>query len=224
LAKPLVELTGAAEAIADGQYTRRVDARGPQEVGRLAQAFNRMAGRVEESSASSTAAVARLTESVQTQEFLAEAGRILAESMSDDTLLAGLAHHCVPALADYCTIFVADDSGALRRVETAHYDARKQAAVEELVRGYEYSVDGPGEVPAVIRSQQPLVIPRLDRASIRGSARDETSRRLLDEVGPSSFLCVPLVARGRAFGAMAFTMTDSGREFGPDNLVLSTEL
>jgi signal transduction histidine kinase len=224
LARPLVALTGAAEAIADGEYAQRVQARGPHEVGRLALAFNQMAERVEESSAASAAAVARLTESVETQEFLAEASRILAESMSDETLLAELVQHCVPALADYCSIYVADDSGALRRVETAHYDSRKQAAVEELVRRYEYVVDGPGEVPLVIRTQQPLVIPRLDRASIRGSARDETSRRLLDEVGPSSFLCVPLVARGRAFGAMAFTMTDSGREFGPDNLVLATEL
>jgi signal transduction histidine kinase len=224
LAKPLVELTGAAEAIADGQYAQRVHARGAQEVGRLAQAFNQMAERVEESSAASSAAVARLTESVETQEFLAEGSRILAESMSDQTLLAELAHYCVPALADYCSIYVADESGALRRVETAHYDSRKQSAVEELVHRYEYVIDGPGEVPAVIRSQQPLVIPRLDRASIRGSARDEASRRLLDEVGPSSFLCVPLVARGRAFGAMAFTMTDSGREFGPQNLVLATEL
>ncbi len=224
LARPLVELTGAAEAIADGEYSQRVQARGPHEVGRLAQAFNQMAERVEESSAASSAAVARLTESVETQEFLAEGSRILAESMSDQTLLAELVQHCVPALADYCSIYIADESGTLRRVETAHYDSRKQAAVQELVRRYEYAVDGPGEVPLVIRTQQPLVIPRLDLASIRGSARDETSRRLLDEVGPSSFLCVPLVARGRAFGAMAFTMTDSGRQFGPESLILTTEL
>jgi signal transduction histidine kinase len=37
-------------------------------------------------------------------------------------------------------------------------------------------------------------------------------------------MCVPLVARGRSFGAMSFTMTDSGRTFGPDDLELAKEL
>src|SRR5262249_40163457 len=43
-------------------------------------------------------------------------------------------------------------------------------------------------------------------------------------VGPTAFLCVPLVARGRAFGAMSFTMTDSGRTFGPADVELAMEL
>ena len=37
-------------------------------------------------------------------------------------------------------------------------------------------------------------------------------------------MCVPLVARGRAFGAISFTMTDSGRTFTSDDLDLAMEL
>jgi signal transduction histidine kinase len=37
-------------------------------------------------------------------------------------------------------------------------------------------------------------------------------------------MCVPLIARGRAFGAMSFTITDSGRTFGQEDVDLAMEL
>ena len=224
LVRPLGELTDAAEAMAHGQYSRRVSAGGTGEIDRLATAFNRMAEQVQEAADESALAVERLTKSMKTEEFLAEASRILAGSLSDDTLIPDLARCCVPRLADYCTIHVADDDGFIRRVETVHYDPLKQAAVRALVKHYEYRVDGPGEVPAVVRTQQPVIIERLDLASIRNVARDEATARLLDDVRPTSFMCVPLVARGRAFGAMSFTMTDSGRTFGQEDLELASEV
>ncbi len=224
LVRPLGELTGAAEAIAEGEYSRRVTAGGTEEIDRLAAAFNRMAEQVQEASDESALAVSRLTKSVETEEFLAEASRILSGSLSDETLLSDLARCCVPTIADYCSIHVTDDDGSIRRVETAHYDPDKQRAVRALVRQYAYRVDGPGEVPTVIRTQQPLLLPRLDFASIRASARNESIAKLLDEVRPTSFMCVPLVARGRAFGAMSFTMTDSGRAFNQDDLELASEV
>jgi signal transduction histidine kinase len=161
---------------------------------------------------------------VQTEELLAEASRILAGSLSDDTLIPDLARCCVPTLADYCTIHVADDDGTIRRVETAHYDPTKQSAVRALVKQYEFRVDGPGPVPGAIRTQQAAIVPRLDFASIRREAPDDATARLLDEIRPTSFMCVPLVARGRSFGAMSFTMTDSGRTFGQDDLELASEV
>jgi signal transduction histidine kinase len=224
LVRPLGELTDAAEAMAHGHYSRRVSAGGTGEIDRLAGAFNRMAEQVQEAADESALAVERLTKSMKTEEFLAEASRILAGSLSDDTLIPDLARCCVPRLADYCTIHVADDEGIIRRVETVHYDPLKQGAVRALVKQYEYRVDGPGEVPTVVRTQQPVIIERLDLPSIRGVARDEATARLLDEVRPTSFMCVPLVARGRAFGAMSFTMTDSGRTFGQEDLELASEV
>jgi signal transduction histidine kinase len=224
LVRPLGELTAAAEAMAHGEYSRRVSVDGTDEVARLGASFNRMAEQVQDASDESALAVERLTQSVQTEEFLAEASRILAGSLSDDTLISDLARCCVPRLADYCTIHVLDDDGAIRRIETVHYDPAKQNAVRALVRQYEYRVDGPGEVAAVVRTQEPVIVPRLDFASIRGVARTEAIAKLLDEVHPTSFMCVPLVARGRSFGAMSFTMTDSGRTFSHDDLELANEV
>lgn len=224
VARPLVDLTSAAEAIAEGQYSRRVGANGGDEVGRLGSAFNRMAEQVQASSHRSSDAVDQLTKAVATQQFLAEASRILAMSLSDQMLLAELARFCVPTIADYCSLHVMDEDGTLRRVETAHYDPAKQDALRALVNRYEYRLDGPGEVPGVIRSQQPLIMPRLDLTSIKAAAHDPETVKLLEEIGPRSFMCVPLIARGRPLGAISLTMTDSGRTFGPTDLDLAMEL
>ncbi len=224
LTRPLVELTAAAEGIALGQYSERVVARGSDEIGRLGGVFNRMAEQVQRSSDKSREAVERLTRSVATQQFLAEASEILARSLSDQTLLAELARHCTPAISDYCTIHIADDDGMIRRVETVHHDPNKRELVRALVKRYEDRVDGPGPVPNVIRSQQPVLVPKLDLSSLQRTAPDEAAARLLWDVGPTSFMCVPLVARGRGFGAMSFTITDSGRTFGQDDVDLAMEL
>jgi signal transduction histidine kinase len=224
LVRPLGELTLAAEAMANGEVAWRVDVGRSDEIGRLGAAFNRMVQRVEDSSDASSRAVARLTKSVETQEFLAEASRIVAGSLSDERLLADLARHCVPRLADYCTIHVAEDDGTIRRIATVHRDRLKQDAVLELVRRFKYRVDGPGEVPEVIRSQRPMIVPIIDRAAVRATVDSDETRRLLQQVAPNSFMCVPLLARGRAFGAMSFTMTTSGRRFGDEDLEIAMEV
>ncbi len=224
MTKPLVELTGAAEAIANGEYSQRVHARGSAEIGKLGRAFNRMAAQVQVSSNASDQAVVRLTYSAARQEFLAEASRILAESMSDQSLLVDLAQFCVPTLSDYCSIYVLDDDGTLRRVETAHYDVSKRDAVQALVQRYAPSLDVPGPVSDVIRTQKPVLIPRIDRAAVQRNAPDDEAVRLFDEVLPTATMSVPLIARGRTLGAMAFTMTDSGRSLSQDELDLAMEL
>ena len=223
LVAPLGEVTRAAEAIAAGDYSHRVNPHGGDEVGRLAVAFNHMVERVETASAESSRAVTRLTQSVDTQQFLADASRAVAGAISDEHLLADLVRLCVPRLADYATIHLVEEDGDIRRIETLHYDPDQQSAVRELVKHYPYHVDDRSEVAQVIRSQQPMLIPEIDLASVRATA-DADTKRLLDRVRPSSFMCVPLIARGRAFGAMSFTMTDSGRRYTSDELEIALEI
>jgi signal transduction histidine kinase len=217
LARPLVELTGAAEALAHGEYGRRVHDIGSDEIGRLALAFNGMADKVQLSHESSARALRR-------EEFLGQASRLLSSSFSDDTLIADLVRFCVPRMADFCSIYVVGDQGVIRRVETAHYDPSKEPVLQALVSHYPIRLDGTNEIATVIRTQQPMLLPTFDRAQYKAAAPDPEAARLLDEVGSTSYMCVPLVARGRTFGAISFTMTDSGRRFTGDDLAVASEL
>jgi signal transduction histidine kinase len=217
LARPLVELTGAAEALAQGDYARRVRQNGSDEIGRLAIAFNGMADKVRDSHEASARAL-------RTEEFLGEASRLLSGSFSDDTMVADLVRFCVPRLADYCSIHVVGDQGVIRRAETAHYVPAKGPLVHALAAHYPVRADDDNAIATVVRTQQPVLVPTIDFDGLKKSANDQEVVRLLDEVRPMSFMCVPLVARGRAFGAMSFTMSDSGRFFSNEDLSVATEL
>lgn len=224
IVSPLGDLTQAAEGIAHGHYDQRVEVGTHDEIGRLGVVFNRMAEEVQSSSETSKGALTRLTQAMETQEFLAEASRIVAGSVSDDALLTDLARYCVPRLADYCSIYVLDDDGSIRRIETAHRDPARLPLVRNLQKRYPYRVDGPGEVSEVVRTQQPVFMPTLDREALMKSASDQETARLMAAVGPSSFMCVPLVARAHAFGAMAFTMAGSERTYQQEDLEIAMEL
>ena len=224
LVRPLGELTSAAEGIAHGRYAERVTVRGGDEVRRLGAAFNRMAHEVEVASGASAQAMANLTKLAENQRFLADASGILAGSLSDETMLGELARYCVPRIADYCTIHIAQENGSIRRMETVHADPEHHRSVRALVQRYEYRLDGPNVIATVIRTLKPVLVPNIDVEALKTTAGDEATVRLLEIVRPHSFLCVPLVARGRAFGAISFTMSDSDRVFSTADLEIAMEL
>ncbi len=224
LVRPLGALTTAAEQMARGRYSQRVAVAGEDEVARLGIAFNRMAEEVEASAVTSARAVARLTRAVETQEFLAEASRILAGSVSDETLLTDLTRYCVPKLADYCSIHVLDDDGDIRRIQTAHRDPAMLPLIKALHAHYPYTVESRGDVPTVIRTQQPAIIPEIDLESAMQHAPDARAADLLARIRPSAMMVVPLSVRGRSFGAISFVLTGGDRNFASDDLDIAMEL
>lgn len=76
--RPLASLTTAAEAIAAGDYTRRVSVGGRDEIGRLATSFNQMATEVD---SSRRELERRVREAQWTAEELEDANRQLLDSM-----------------------------------------------------------------------------------------------------------------------------------------------
>jgi two-component system, OmpR family, phosphate regulon sensor histidine kinase PhoR len=56
------------------------------------------------------------------------------------------------------------------------------------------------------------------------AARDELHLELIRELGIRSWMCVPLIARGRTLGAISFVAAESGRRYGPDDLRLAEDL
>ena len=157
-------------------------------------------------------------------EFLARAGRLLATSIADDALLTKITRHCVPFLADYCSVDLLTERGEIRRVETAHADPARERIVRELWNRYPYHASDRVGVPEVIRTGQPQLQPSFAKEQMRAFARDENHLSMLEALGPRSYMAVPLVARGHTYGALSMVMSDSGREYGTEELDLAREL
>jgi PAS domain S-box-containing protein len=156
--------------------------------------------------------------------FLAEASQILASSLDYEGTLHSVAHLVVPQLADWCIMDVVGEGGTIRRVAVAHADSEKQELARELEKRYPPNWDSPQSTARVLRTGQPLVVSEASYGWLVAITEDAEHIKLLRDMGVSSFMAVPLVARGHILGAITFVVGASGRRYGPADVTLAEDL
>ena len=155
--------------------------------------------------------------------FLAEASDLLAESLDSNVALRRLASLAVPALADWCSVYLADGD-TIQHVTVAHSDPAKVALVERLQVEYPPDSDSPRGVPAVLRSGKTEHLAEITDELLEEAAPDERLLRILRELKLRSALTVPLIARGRTIGAITFVQAESGRLYEERDVRLAEDL
>jgi signal transduction histidine kinase len=210
IARPVVELTDAAEAIAQGEYSRRVGAAGKDEVGRLAIAFDKMASEVE--------SAARI------RELLDRASDVLAESIPESTGFDLLAELCIPRLADFCSIHIRSESGVLERTAFAHVDITKRRLVEVAIPTYTYATRDDTGAGLAVKLEKAVLVSHVDEGILREKSTTAEQQAAALALGVCSFLAVPLIARGRVLGAISLMMSDSGRHYTEADASVAREL
>ena len=162
--------------------------------------------------------------------FLAEAGRLLAESLDYESILQQVADAAVPTLADWCAVDIvhAQASGewppALRRVAVAGRDPAKLAWARKLGVDVDRDWGSPNGLPRVLRTGEPAFFPDVSDDLIKRAGLSEQEKAVFLRIGLRSAICVPLIARGRTFGAISLAMAESRRRYDTDDLALVTEL
>lgn len=155
--------------------------------------------------------------------FLAEAGRVLSSSLDSEVILQSIARLAAGSFADYCVVDLVGEDGGVQRVASAHRDpARKELA--EALRRFPPLPGRPGGVSRVLLTGKPEIVAEVTDDVLRAASRDKEHLRVLQELGPSSVMIVPLIARGRTLGAILLAYTDSARRYGPEDLTLAGEL
>ncbi len=156
--------------------------------------------------------------------FLAEASSLLAGSLDYATTLESVARLAVPGIADWCAVDIVSDDGMLERLAVAHVDPEKVALARSLEQRYPSNPDASYGVPEVLRTGRSEIYPEIDDALLVATARDAEHLAILRSVGLSSAMVVPLLARGRAVGAITLIASESGRTFDQDDLTLAEDL
>lgn len=152
--------------------------------------------------------------------FLADASRVLAASFELSSTLSEVSRLIVPSLADWCMVHVQRADGTLRTRAVEH-SLPGLAATMSALRD---SVPPPaGVVARVVRTGRSELFSRLEGVPLDGGL-DEERARLLQVVGATSRLIVPLVAGGRCLGALELAYGNSGRRFSPSQIPLAEEL
>ncbi|MEA2828306.1 MAG: hypothetical protein QOG43_2745, partial [Actinomycetota bacterium] len=155
-------------------------------------------------------AIEALRRSEERFAFLASASRALLGSSLDTAALARrMAELAVPALADWCTVWLLDDRGGPQPLASRLADSYRPALEGDLHRCPDLLLDQPFW-PAVARGETVLLDPtelvRLETAP----TTDLSHRRLLAEIGARSAVIVPVVLRGQVAGAVLLARTRPG--------------
>ncbi|GAC1650443.1 MAG: hypothetical protein NVS4B3_09210 [Gemmatimonadaceae bacterium] len=156
---------------------------------------------------------------------IAEASRVLASSLDYDNALSSAATIVVPSLADWCSVALREEDGAIRVVAVAHVDPHKVKWAEELNRRYPANPDEATGLPHVLRTGQSELYNDITDELLVAGAHDNDHLRILRELGLTSVLVVPMTARGRTLGAITLVTTaESGRRYTAADQTLAEEL
>ena len=154
--------------------------------------------------------------------FLAETSRCLSDSLDFGSTLATVTGLALPHFGTWCMVDVIESDGSIRRVAVIHPDVVKQTAAREFYNAHPPCKDDPIGAPRVIRTlESEFVI--VAAADTLEDLPDEAHRNLLRELGATSFLMVPMRARGRTLGAITF-VSDGQRHYDDADLLLAEDL
>lgn len=157
-------------------------------------------------------------------ETLAEISAELAVALDPLTALQQLAARLVPALAD-CCITYGFDGKTISRLGLAHRDPAKLGLVAALRDSGAPTLEDHSGAGAVIRTGEPILASEISPELLERSVRNVDHLRAVRALTPESAMVVPLKARGRTLGAIAFAATaESGRRYGTSDLKIAMEL
>jgi serine phosphatase RsbU (regulator of sigma subunit) len=156
--------------------------------------------------------------------LLAEAGRVMAQSLDWESTLRAVVRSAVPAVADWTSLTMSDPTAGLRVVAVAHRDPELEAMALDFLERYPRDPDAPSGPAHVIRTGQLEVVEDLTPEAIRSAARGPEHLRMLERLNLRHYVIAPLKTPDGVVGALTFVLGDSGRRFELADLELITSL
>lgn len=162
--------------------------------------------------------------SVEATQLLAEATKTLGSSLDYQTTLDRLARSMVPVFGDWCGVDVLEEDGTFNRVAVQHVDPKKIKWALEIAEKYPPDMDSATGVPAVLRTGKSELYEFIPEEMLRAAAKDEEHWKIIEQIGFTSAMVVPLVARGKVFGALTLVYAETKRRYSQNDLQLAEEL
>lgn len=160
----------------------------------------------------------------QTQEFLVQITNELSGSLDLYTTLQTIADEAVPFFADWCAVHVLTEDGMVQRLAFAHADPAQRERTNQRPKEYPLDTRAQHLVPYVIRTGIAEYFETVPDSILEQSARDQEHLEMLHQLGMTSYICVPLRARGNMLGTVTFAMSESGRRYTAADFDLAIEL
>jgi signal transduction histidine kinase len=156
--------------------------------------------------------------------FLAEAGRMLAESVDQSSTLFALTKLALPTLGAWCIVDILEDYDTIHRLAIYHPDPAKQMLARALQATWVAEPDDPFGAPAMLRDSRTLAITEEIEAVLAAGAHTPENFSILRQLGIGSLLTVPLIARSRLLGAITFVAGQQDIPHSPEDVRLAEDI
>ncbi|MDP9367923.1 MAG: GAF domain-containing sensor histidine kinase [Chloroflexota bacterium] len=156
--------------------------------------------------------------------FLADASAALAASLDYEKTLAHVTKLAVPELADWCSVHLVTEDGAVHQAAPTPADSAGTDVAGYLPERSPLDAAVPAGPAEVLRTGRPVLIPDASDGAPADASNGQEHLALGRDLGVVSYLAVPLVARGRALGVLSFGVAAPARRYGPEDLALAEEL
>jgi len=157
------------------------------------------------------------------QRLLMQTSELLSGSLEYEPTLERLTQVIVPRLADWVAIHMLEDD-IVRRLAMRHIDPAKAELARNRPERYPLQPGGQHIVAHVLATGTSEFYADVPDELLVAAARDQEHLKLLRALGFRSYICVPLIARGRTLGAITLATSTSGRVYDTTDLLLAEDL
>jgi signal transduction histidine kinase len=148
----------------------------------------------------------------------------LSSTLDYQKTLTNIARLVVPQLADWFAVDLVDAEGRFELLEVTHKDPEQVRWARLLRERYPIDPAAPTGAPRVARTGESELYAEISDEMLAARARDEEELAISRQIGYSSAMLVPLIARGRAVGVVSFVATESGKRYDERDLALAEEI
>jgi signal transduction histidine kinase len=168
-------------------------------------------------------AQARAQDAEQRARFLADASVVLDTSLDYADTLRSIVRLVVPRLAAFAIIDVVDEHDVMRRLDVVHRDERKQEVARRM-RDFPIDWSRSSSAQRARDTLAPLHVAEVTPETLAAWSQSEEHLALWQALAPTSYIVVPMIARGRLLGTMGLGLDDPSRRYGVDDVRLADEL
>jgi len=156
--------------------------------------------------------------------LLANAGALLASSLSSAAVIDTTLRMLVPRMADICLIDLVSESGSIDRAAIMFADVNKQSAFGNRIQHATPPAGWRSAQAQVIATGEPMLLGEMPTELRSRKAGSDLDADLLRSVGVRSLMVLPLSAHGRTLGALTLASAESGRLYFQSDFRVAQEL
>ena len=156
--------------------------------------------------------------------FSSDVAELFVGAVDLRAALEALADRCVPAVADWLAVYLADpEDGLLRPALLRHRDP---ALADPLSRALDRGPLRPGEgfIGAAVQAGEAILLPRLSDDVLRRYARTAREAQAVRRLGLQSVVVVPLATADGLLGALSIGVTAARRPLDEQDVRLADDL